>query len=157
MPRLSSQPWLPESCHLLDDDVKKMIRQGVATKADGLKVDVKVNEADMDITRVDDGVTLAKMLLCQLCGIPMTDKITLADEEGNGLEKSNVNFTDYQPDSTFSSRPEVRLLQNAVDLSEQGTKVIQAEVRSRSRPLRLACALRRPVPAFGYWKNDDRQ
>ena len=67
----------------LDDDVKKMIRQGVATKADGLKVDVKVNEADMDITRVDDGVTLAKMLLCQLCGIPMTDKITLADEEGN--------------------------------------------------------------------------
>ena len=111
----------------LDDDVKKMIRQGVATKADGLKVDVKVNEADMDITRVDDGVTLAKMLLCQLCGIPMTDKITLADEEGNGLEKSNVKFTDYQPDSAFSSRPEVRLLQNAVDLSEQGTKVIQAE------------------------------
>ena len=111
----------------LDDDVKKMIRQGVATKADGLKVDVKVNEADMDITRVDDGVTLAKMLLCQLCGIPMTDKITLADEEGNGLEKSNVNFTDFQPDSAFSTRPEVRLLQNAVDLSEQGTKVIQAE------------------------------
>lgn len=111
----------------LDDDVKKMIRQGVATKADGLKVDVKVNEADMDITRVDDGVTLAKMLLCQLCGIPMTDKITLADEEGNGLETSNVKFTDYQPDSTFSSRPEVRLLQNAVDLSKQGTKIIQAE------------------------------
>lgn len=111
----------------LDDDVNKMIRQGVATKADGLKVDVKVNEADMDITRVDDGVTLAKMLLCQLCGIPMTDKITLADEVGNGLETSNVKFTDYQPDSTFSSRPEVRLLQNAVDLSEQGTKIIQAE------------------------------
>lgn len=111
----------------LDDDVNKMIRQGVATKADGLKVDVKVNEADMDITRVDDGVTLAKMLLCQLCGIPMTDQITLADEDGNGLEKSNVKFTDYQPDSTFSSRPEVRLLQNAVDLSEQGTKIIQAE------------------------------
>ena len=52
----------------LDDDVKKMIRQGVATKADGLKVDVKVNEAEMDITRVDDGVTLAKMLLCQQRG-----------------------------------------------------------------------------------------
>lgn len=111
----------------LDDDVNKMIRQGVATKADGLKVDVKVNEADMDITRVDDGVTLTKMLLCQLCGIPMTDKITLADEVGNGLETSNVKFTDYQPDSTFSNRPEVRLLQNAVDLSEQGTKIIQAE------------------------------
>ena len=29
----------------LNEDVHKMIQQGVATKADGLKVDVKVNEA----------------------------------------------------------------------------------------------------------------
>ncbi len=35
----------------LNDDVHKMIQQGVATKADGLKVDVKVNEAEMKITQ----------------------------------------------------------------------------------------------------------
>ena len=29
------------------DDVKKMIREGVCTKADGLRVDVRVNEAEM--------------------------------------------------------------------------------------------------------------
>ena len=40
----------------------KMIKQGVATKADGLKVDVKVNEADMQIMQVEDGLTLSKML-----------------------------------------------------------------------------------------------
>ena len=44
----------------LDDDVHKMIKQGVATKADGLKVDVKVNEADMQIMQVEDGLTLSK-------------------------------------------------------------------------------------------------
>lgn len=111
----------------LDDDVYKMIKQGVATKADGLKVDVKVNEADMDITRVDDGVTLSKMLLCQLCGIPMTDQITLADEETDRMSSPSTTGMDYQPDSTLSSRPEVRLLQNAIDMSVQGTKLIQAE------------------------------
>ena len=33
--------------HKLDSDVQKMIGEGVATKADGLKVAVKVNEAEM--------------------------------------------------------------------------------------------------------------
>lgn len=39
----------------LNEDVHKMIQQGVATKADGLKVDVKVNEAEMQITQAEDG------------------------------------------------------------------------------------------------------
>ena len=65
----------------LNEDVHKMIQQGVATKADGLKVDVKVNEAEMKITQAEDGLVLSKMLLCQLCGIPMNQQITLADEE----------------------------------------------------------------------------
>ena len=56
----------------LDEDVHKMINQGVATKADGLKVDVKVNEADMQIMQVEDGLTLSKMLLCQLCAFLWT-------------------------------------------------------------------------------------
>ena len=58
----------------LSDDVKKMIREGVATKADGLKVDVKVNEADMQLTQGEDGLSLAKMMLCQLCGLPWTGR-----------------------------------------------------------------------------------
>ena len=49
----------------LDEDVNKMIKEGVATRADGLKVDVKVNEAEMTKTQVDNGLSLARMLLCQ--------------------------------------------------------------------------------------------
>ncbi len=110
----------------LDDDVQKMIREGVATRADGLKVDVKVNEADMQIAQVEDGLALAKMLLCQLCGLPMDQDIILADE---GREQLNVvNATDtYAPDSTLSSRPELRMLQNTVDLSRENTKLVRAE------------------------------
>ena len=57
-----------------------MINEGVATKADGLSVRVKVNEAEMTLTKVEDGLSLARMLLCQLCGIDLSSPITLADE-----------------------------------------------------------------------------
>lgn len=111
----------------LDDDVQKMIREGVATRADGLKVDVKVNEAEMQITQVEDGLSLAKMLLCQLCGLPMDQDIVLADEDNSQLTTPYTDATQYTPDSTLSSRPEVRMLQNAVDISEQATKIVRAE------------------------------
>ncbi len=111
----------------LSDDVQKMIREGVATRADGLRVDVKVNEADMQITQVENGLALAKMLLCQLCGLPMNEKVTLADEDSDSLAFSVSVATTYIPDSTLSCRPEIRLLQNNVSLSEQATKLVRAE------------------------------
>ena len=64
----------------LDVDVRKMIDEGVATKSDGLSVDVKVNEAEMTLTKVNDGLVLSRMLLNQLCGLPLDEQVTLADE-----------------------------------------------------------------------------
>lgn len=111
----------------LDDDVTKMIKEGVATKADGLKVKVRVNEADMQITQVDDGLVLSKMLLCQLCGIPMDEQVTLADEEKDHIDtETAVAAETYTPDEDVSSRPEVRLLQHGVSLGEQNTKLVRA-------------------------------
>ena len=65
----------------LNSDVQKMIANGVATKGDGLSVAVRVNEAEMALTQASDGLVLSKMLLCQLCGLPVDERITLADEE----------------------------------------------------------------------------
>ena len=115
----------------LDDDVHKMIDQGVATKADGLKVDVRVNEADMQITQVEDGLALSKMLLCQLCGIPMNQEITLADEDKESLEYASTSVDTEQQqvaasDSAVNTRPELRMLQNAVDIASQSTKLVRA-------------------------------
>jgi len=115
----------------LDDDVHKMIKQGVATRADGLKVDVKVNEADMQIMQVEDGLTLSKMLLCQLCGIPMDQDIKLADEEKESLALSgqlihaNLQKTAAQ-DSASSTRPELKMLQNTVDITKESVKLVRA-------------------------------
>ncbi len=114
----------------LDDDVHKMIKQGVATKADGLKVDVKVNEAEMQITQVEDGLALSKMLLCQLCGIPMNQEITLADEGKENLTEGTLaesaSTMTAATDSTASQRPEIRMLQNTVDAAKQATNLVRA-------------------------------
>lgn len=115
----------------LDEDVHKMIQQGVATKADGLKVDVKVNEADMQITQVEDGLVLSKMLLCQLCGIPMDQEIVLADEDKEMLAFSGTTTDMSQQqaavaDSAKSTRPELKLLQNTVELTQQSVKLVRA-------------------------------
>ena len=48
----------------LDSDVQKMIAEGVATRSEGLSVNVKVNEAEMTLQKVNDGLALSKMLLC---------------------------------------------------------------------------------------------
>ena len=69
----------------LKADVQKMIDQGVATKGDGLSVGVRVNEAEMALTQVKDGLALSKILVCQLIGLPVDENIMLADEESEGL------------------------------------------------------------------------
>ena len=112
----------------LDGDVGKMIAEGVATKSEGLSVSVKVNEAEMALTKVSDGLTLSKMLLCQLCGLPVNEQITLADEDSEKLSINNKQ-TAAGGDGTetaLNNRPELKLLQNTIDLSQQATNLLKA-------------------------------
>ena len=109
----------------LDSDVSKMIEEGVATRSDGLSVSVKVNEAEMAVLKVDDGLVLSKMLLCELCGLPVNENITLADEN-----VENIAVVDVTPQADVNTamnyRPELRMLQNSIDLSRQATNVLKA-------------------------------
>ena len=109
----------------LDDDVKKMMKEGVATRADGLKVDVRVNEAEMSLTQAENGLALSKMLLCQLCGMDVDSDITLADEDAENLAAMAVD-TEVSRETAMENRPELKLLQNSVDMSRQSTKIVRA-------------------------------
>lgn len=109
----------------LDDDVSKMIHEGVATRADGLKVDVKVNEAEMSLTQAENGLALAKMLLCQLCGMDVDSDITLADENADNLV-SQSDDTQADRAVAMENRPELKLLQNSADMSRQATRLVRA-------------------------------
>ena len=109
----------------LDDDVRKMIQEGVATRSEGLSVSVKVNEAEMMLTKVNDGLVLSKMLLCQLCGMPIDEQIVLADEENETLDAVEI-MPQMEVGQALENRPELRQLQNMVDMSKQLTNILKA-------------------------------
>lgn len=136
----------------LSEDVHKMINEGVATRADGLKVDVKVNEAAMQVTQVENGLSLAKMLLCQLCGLPVESDIRLADEN-EPTDDINFQEASKEVDSTNTSqprmhashhttqlslydtltynRPELRMMQYGINISKESTNLIRASYRPK--------------------------
>ena len=108
----------------LNSDVHKMINEGVATRADGLKVDVAVNEAEMTLTKVDNGLSLAKMYLCQLCGMDLESDISLADEDM--MPELTYAELSEELEKDFSSRPELSMLSNSIDLAKEKTKLARA-------------------------------
>ena len=115
----------------LDSDVGKMMTDGVATRSDALSVSVKVNEAEMALTKVTDGLTLSKMLLCQICGLPVSEseKLIVKSEEGLArLSPSSAaaNSSLFTFHSSLINRPELRMLQNTVDISRQATNLMKA-------------------------------
>ena len=110
----------------LDSDVEKMIAEGVATKADGLSVRVKVNEAEMTLTKVEDGLSLARMLLCQLCGIDLSSPITLADEDMEDISLLTTD-THFDMSTAYANRPEIRSLELATQIYKQKVNVTRAE------------------------------
>ncbi|MCM0239671.1 TolC family protein [Bacteroides fragilis] len=110
----------------LDSDVEKMIAEGVATKADGLSVRVKVNEAEMTLTKVEDGLSLSRMLLCQLCGIDLSTPVVLADEDIDDIPLMPVT-TDFEVETAYANRPEIRNLELATKIYQQKINVTRSE------------------------------
>ena len=112
----------------LDHDVEKMTEAGLTTRGDKLSVQVRVNEAEMALAKVMDGLSLTKMLLCQLCGLPVDEPIELVDEAADEIA-APAALPSTGTGSIIDNRPELRLLQNAIDLTHQEVNLLKAENR----------------------------
>lgn len=110
----------------LDDDIQKMIAQGVATKSDGLSVSVKLNEAEMTLTKVEDGLSLSRMVLCQICGLPLDSKVRLQDENLDQLPDITTN-TEADISTAMEMRPELTSLSLAQKIYEQKVNITRSE------------------------------
>lgn len=111
----------------LDDDVQKMINQGVATRANKLTVDVKVNEANVALAKVNNGVELSRMALNQLCGLPIHSHFTLEDENKKEVVGS-LHATHVVMDSVYARRHEIRSLELAAKIYDEKAKVAKSEM-----------------------------
>lgn len=106
----------------LDNDVIKMIREGVATKSDELTVSVKLNEAEMTLMKVEDGLSLSRMLLCQLCGLPVGTELLAADEQREDLP-TQTDSVSADASTAFDNRPELHQLQTAMNIYDEKIKI----------------------------------
>ena len=109
----------------LDSDVNKMLEEGVATQADALSVRVKVNEAEMALVQVEDGLSLSKMVLCQLCGLPLDTEIRLADEDMKDLTLPDA-FAEGNVNTALANREELKSLELASKIYRQKVNVARA-------------------------------
>lgn len=111
----------------MNKDMEAMINEGVATRADELSVKVKLNEAQMTQLQVHNGLQLSKMLLCQICGLPMDEPIRLIDEEIETIPINNQeSSTTIQ--EVWNNRPEIRSLSLAAKIYEKKEDLIKAEM-----------------------------
>ena len=112
----------------MDGDVQAMIDEGVATPADGLSVKVKLNEAEMAQTKVDNGLSLSRMALAQLCGLQLDEPVKLADENIESLDNPIDTNAAVNVEEAFLNRQELKSLDYAVRIYEKKEKIALAEV-----------------------------
>lgn len=140
---LQSKKQLAESflstVQKLDSDVEKIISEGLATKADGLSVKVKLNEAEVAVIQVDNGLALSRMALAQLCGLPLDSEFRLTDEPANAQATFEASDTPDMGElvsagdevnaveTAMQNRAELRALDIAAKVKDQQVKVARSE------------------------------
>lgn len=110
-----------------DEDMAALIAEGVATQADGLSVKVKLNEAEMAQTKVNNGLALSRMLLAQLCGLPLTDTLTLADEQLDNFPVEE-RTTSVDMNQAFMNRNELKSLDLAAKIYKKKERIVLADL-----------------------------
>lgn len=113
--------------HTMEHDVDIMIEEGVATESDRLTVKVKANEADMLYTKATNGLALAKMLLCQLCGMDLDSDISLEDETSEFIPLPQISpYKDLE--EIADARPELHSLDLATQIYTKKVAVARADM-----------------------------
>ena len=109
----------------LNSDVEEMMRAEVATKGDLTKVRVKLNEAQMSLTKATNGLALAKMLLAQRCGMPLDSEYDVADH--NILNNQDIqNNQSIDMNTVWAKRKEMRMLRISDSVALQGVRIARS-------------------------------
>ncbi len=128
---LGQKKRLAESFVQLVDTLKynvtQMYQEGVATKSDCLTVDVKYNEAQVALTKVTNGLTLSRMNLAQICGLPVDSRMQLEDEQLLGSSHSSVALpADTTLTDVYLRRQDLASLRNGIKILESTEKLTRS-------------------------------
>lgn len=106
----------------LESNVESSIRHGLGMENDRLKVQVKLNEVELQLRRARNGVRLAKMNLCHVTGRPLTDDVTVRSEYPAVSDAQELQAYDV------SARPEYAMLDYRTQLAGQQVRMARSEM-----------------------------
>ncbi|MFA7583448.1 MAG: TolC family protein [Proteiniphilum sp.] len=104
----------------LQHDVENAFNNGMIPRNDLLKVQVKLNEAALQLMRAENGVRLARMNLCHVVGLSLNTEVTVEP-------KQDTPATGELPLPDITLRPEYMLLSKQVEMKEQQSVLVKSD------------------------------
>lgn len=106
----------------LKKNVEGAFRHGMSTRNDIMKVQVKLNEAELSIQKADNGYRLALMNLCHIIGMPLDSSISVETEMDmpESIQEANDAYS-------IVKRPEYAILQDKAELARQNVKLTKSD------------------------------
>jgi len=105
-------------------DVQVSVKAGLIQRSDLLKVQLKLNELHINKMKLNNGINLSKMALCQHIGIPYDSTIVLVQPEVS-TELPQQYIIDNN--STIKNRNEYQLLNKALEAEKLQKKMALGE------------------------------
>ncbi len=96
----------------LKNDVQVSFDAGLIEKSDLLKVEMKLTEVDANKLKLNNGIEMVKMALCQHIGIPYSETISLVDTSFS-IQQPEKLFA--HPENALPNRTEYQMLNEAVN------------------------------------------
>jgi len=107
----------------LQKNVESAVRHGMRTKNDALKVQVKLNEAELNIMKADNAYRLAQMNLAQVVGLPLTQRIEVTTDELY-VPVDDILSSDS---AGITQRPEYAMLADKTELARLQVKLTRSD------------------------------
>ncbi len=104
-------------------NVESAFSHGLKTRNDVMKVQVKLNEADLNITKAENGYRLACMNLCHYIGKPITNSIDIDSDSFDADATSNI----INKELNITNRTEYELLNKRVELANQQVNLTRSD------------------------------
>ncbi|MBQ9640762.1 MAG: TolC family protein [Bacteroidaceae bacterium] len=108
----------------LQKNVDAAVKHGLKTRNDAMKVQVKLNEAELNIVKADNAYRLAQMNLAQIIGLPLVQQIEVTT---NGLFTEPAKDTPATSLADITKRPEYELLGDKTELKRLQVKLTRSD------------------------------
>jgi outer membrane protein TolC len=108
----------------LEEQMQEMYNVGLTPLSEKLKVSVQKNQAKLNLVKAKNGLKIAKMYLNQVIGQDLQIEVVVTDTLSSDIKMPEL--TDGI-ESALNNRPELKMLEGGVKLSEYDRKIENSE------------------------------